>query len=87
MGLAGTVSMTAVVLAWGLWLASQAGASRIWKVVPIAVLPCVSTPLVLAGVLSDQVLRDVAQGTLLVFAVLVSVGTLVHAGRARLEGE
>jgi hypothetical protein len=79
--------MTAVVLAWGLWLASQAGAPRLWRAVPVAVLPCVTTPLLLSGVLADHVLGDVAKATLLGFAVLVSVGTLMHASRARLQGE
>lgn len=80
LGTAGTISLTAVVLIWGLWLASQSGASRAWRIVPAAVLPCVSVPLVLAGVLADHVLSDVANGALLGFAVLVAIGTLVHAG-------
>ncbi len=82
LGTTGTLSLTAVVLIWGLWLASQSGASRAWRLVPAAVLPCVAVPLVLAGVLADRILSDVANGTLLVFAVLVSIGTLLHAGRA-----
>jgi hypothetical protein len=86
LGLAGILSMTAVVLVWGLWLASQAEAPKMWRAVPFAMLPCVAIPLVLEGVFSDHLLGDVAKGTLLLFAVLVSVGTLVHAARARLEG-
>lgn len=82
LGTTGTLSLTAVVLIWGLWLASKAGASRVWKIVPAAVLPCVAVPLLLAGVLADRILSDVANGTLLVFAVLVSIGTLVHASRS-----
>jgi len=41
----------------------------------------VGTPLLLAGVLSDHVLSDVAKATLLACALLVSIGTLVHAAR------
>ncbi|HEY8430737.1 MAG TPA: hypothetical protein VIL20_20300 [Sandaracinaceae bacterium] len=80
LGTAGTLSLTAVVLVWGQWLASRSGASRAWRIVPAAVLPCVSVPLVLAGVLAEHVLSDVAKGALLGFAVLVAIGTLLHAG-------
>lgn len=84
---AGTISSTAVVLIWGLWLASQSGSSRAWRIVPAAVLPCVAVPMVLAGVLAEHLLSDVANGTLLAFAVLVSIGTLRHAARgASLSG-
>lgn len=81
LGTAGTLSLTGVVLVWGWWLATRAGTSRIWRLLPFGVLPCVATPLVLAGVLSDHVLGEVAKGTVLAFAVLVSIGTLVHAAR------
>lgn len=86
-GTAGILALTGVVVVWGLWLASRAGSSWIWRLVPIGVLPCVATPLVLAGVLSDSMLSDVAKGALLVFAVLVSIGTLLHAARAQQPSE
>lgn len=82
LGTAGTLSLTGVVLVWGLWLASRAGARRrFFRLLSIGVLPCVATPLVLAGVFSEHLLNDVAQGTLLVFAVMIAVGTLLHAAR------
>lgn len=81
LGTAGTLSLSGVVLVWGLWLANRAGWSRLWRLLPLGVVPCVATPLVLAGVLSDHVLSDVANVTLLACALLVSIGTLVHAAR------
>lgn len=81
LGTAGILSLSGVVLVWGWWLATRTGTWWIWRLVPLGVVPCVATPLVLAGVLSDTVLSDVAKGTLLAFAVLVSIGTLVHAAR------
>lgn len=81
---AGTLSLTAVVVAWGLWLTSQLRASsRTLKLLPLGIMPCVATPLALAGVLADRVLSDVANGTLLAFALIVSVGTLLHASRTQ----
>ena len=81
LGTAGTLSLSGVVLVWGLWLANRAGLSRIWRLLPLGVVPCVGTPLLLAGVLSDHVLGDVAKATLLGCALLVAIGTLVHAAR------
>ncbi len=78
---AGTLSFTAVIVAWGLWLAAQVRGSRIVRLLPLGIVPCVATPLVLAGVLAEHVLSDVANGTLLVFALIVSIGTLLHASR------
>lgn len=83
LGTAGTLSLTAVVVAWGLWLTSHLATSRTLRLLPLGIVPCVTTPLVLAGVLADRILSEVANGTLLVFAVLVSVGTLLHANRAQ----
>lgn len=85
-GTAGTLSLTGVVLVWGLWLTQRSGASRAWRLLPFGVVPCVTTPLILALVLSDHVLGDVARGTLLGFALLVAVGTLLHAARAQRSG-
>jgi hypothetical protein len=78
---AGTLSLTAVVVAWALWLMSRFRASRTLRLLPLGIMPCVATPLVLAGVLADRVLSEVANGTLLAFALIVSVGTLLHASR------
>ncbi len=78
---AGTLSLTAVVVAWGLWLTSQLRASRALRLLPLAMMPSVATPRVLADVLADRMLGDVANGALLAFALIVAVGTLLHASR------
>jgi hypothetical protein len=73
---------------WSLWLANQFRASRVWRVLTILIVPCVTTPLVLGGVLGDRAFSDVAKAALLVCSVLVAIGTLMHAARApRLESE
>lgn len=79
---AGTLALTSVVAVWALWLASQSGASRRWKLLSAGVIPCVGAPLALSGVLSDASLVHLAHGTLLFFAVLVSVGTLTHTAQS-----
>ncbi len=85
--IASTLSLSGVLGIWALWLSGQAGASRVWKLLTVAIIPCVATPLVLSGVLAEATLSDIANGALLVFAVLVSLGTLLHAVREqRLEG-
>lgn len=85
-GTAGILSLTGVVLVWGLWLTHRSGASRAWRLLPFGVVPCVTTPLVLALVLSDHVLGDVAKATLLGFALLIAVGTLLDAARSQRLG-
>jgi hypothetical protein len=85
LALTGTFAITAVVLVWSLWLAGQEGASRAWRLLTIALVPCVIGPAMTAAALSNATLNDVAHGVLFTFAALVSVGTLIHAGRAQAE--
>lgn len=83
LAIAGTFALTAVVLVWSLWLSSQEGASRAWKLLTLVLAPCVIVPALLAPLLASTALTDVAHGILFTCAAIVSVGTLFHAGRAQ----
>jgi hypothetical protein len=80
---AGTLALTGVIVVWALWLAGQDGASRAWKLVTLAIVPAVAVPLMLGGFVAQRVLHDVAMGVLFTAAVLVAIGTLMHAARAQ----